>query len=172
MYSKPYILFLVHFHADRDYFECHEILEEYWKKVDANNKESIWVAFILLAVSCYHHRRENFAGAIKTIKKSYSLFKQNKHQLPSYGLDTVLLFSLLESNQTNIENLLSYKSFILPIDDAELEKQCQKYCEQMGLIWKNNNLAADDIIHRHLTRDRSIVIQEREAAIMARMHHK
>ncbi|PAD68333.1 hypothetical protein CHH83_14265, partial [Bacillus sp. 7586-K] len=32
MYDQEYIDFLVHFHCDRDYFECHEILEEHWKK--------------------------------------------------------------------------------------------------------------------------------------------
>ena len=31
MYPTEYIQFLIHFHGDYDYFECHEILEEYWK---------------------------------------------------------------------------------------------------------------------------------------------
>lgn len=33
MYPPEYIEFLYHFHCDRDYFECHEILEELWKKI-------------------------------------------------------------------------------------------------------------------------------------------
>lgn len=31
MYPTEYIQFLIHFHGDYDYFECHEILEGYWK---------------------------------------------------------------------------------------------------------------------------------------------
>ena len=58
-FPQKYIEYLVHFHGDRDYFECHEILEEYWKKIDNGNKESIWVGLIQLAVANYHHRRKN-----------------------------------------------------------------------------------------------------------------
>ncbi|MEH7501602.1 DUF309 domain-containing protein, partial [Neobacillus drentensis] len=29
MYPTEYIQFLAHFHGDRDYFECHELLEDY-----------------------------------------------------------------------------------------------------------------------------------------------
>ncbi|WP_445492117.1 DUF309 domain-containing protein [Niallia sp. 03133] len=164
MYPKPYLLYLVHFHADRDYFECHEILEEYWKEVDAANKQSIWVAFILLAVSCYHHRRGNFAGASKTLKKSYSLFKQNQNDVPSFGLDPSLLFSLLDGMIANIKNKTAYEMMYLPIQDHNLEKQCQELCSELGLCWKQTKTAVYDIIHRHLTRDRSMVIKERDAA--------
>ncbi|MFT8322961.1 MAG: DUF309 domain-containing protein [Bacillus sp. (in: firmicutes)] len=172
MYPKEFILFLVHFHGDRDYFECHEIGEEYWKEVEAGNKKSIWVAFILLAVSCYHHRRGNYPGALKTIKKSFSLFKQNTQMLSSYGIDSVLLLALLENNTKRIENMVPYKMIDLPLQDAELEKQCQQYCNKMGLSWKNKGTVANEIIHRHLTRDRSIVIQERDAAILAKRKNR
>lgn len=37
MYPAEYLEYLVYFHADRDYFECHEILEEYWKEQGMNN---------------------------------------------------------------------------------------------------------------------------------------
>lgn len=32
MYPEAYVAFLHEFHTTRDYFECHEILEEYWKE--------------------------------------------------------------------------------------------------------------------------------------------
>ena len=30
-YPEAFISYLIEFHATRDYFECHELLEEYWK---------------------------------------------------------------------------------------------------------------------------------------------
>jgi len=39
MYPEPYLEYLIQFHAERDYFECHEILEEYWKSAPANERE-------------------------------------------------------------------------------------------------------------------------------------
>lgn len=53
MYPKAYIEYLVHFHSDRDYFECHEILEEHWKQ-DGRNKG--WLVLIQTAVAFYHYR--------------------------------------------------------------------------------------------------------------------
>lgn len=35
LYPTAYIKYLFHFHTDRDYFECHELLEEHWKQYDA-----------------------------------------------------------------------------------------------------------------------------------------
>ena len=39
MYPTEYIQFLIHFHGDYDYFECHEILEEYWKTKPRGNRD-------------------------------------------------------------------------------------------------------------------------------------
>ncbi|MCD2486520.1 DUF309 domain-containing protein, partial [Staphylococcus aureus] len=51
MYPKAYIDYLVEFHATRDYFECHEILEEYWKEDPPKKRKRYWVGFIELAVA-------------------------------------------------------------------------------------------------------------------------
>jgi predicted metal-dependent hydrolase len=170
MYPKEYIHFLVHFHGDRDYFECHEILEEYWKKINRSNKDSIWVAFILLAVSCYHHRRENFPGAAKTLEKSLAIFMLNKKGIPDLGLETNSFFTLLENQQIKITNKLPFYPVDLPILDTTLEQNCRQLCVSLGMEWKSLNQVSEEIIHRHLTRDRSIVLEEREAAVKRRRH--
>lgn len=86
-FPTSYIQYLAHFHGDRDYFECHETLEEYWKATDAGNKKSIWVALILLAVSTYHHRRNNFPGAIRTLTKAEEIFSETKEATARLGID-------------------------------------------------------------------------------------
>ena len=166
MYPKEYIDFLVHFHGDRDYFECHEILEEYWKKTDPANKNSILVGLILLAVACYHHRRENFNGAKRTLEKSIAIFKKNDIELQHMGIDPTHLIGALNLKLKDIRLENKYSSFSLPITDQSLLSTCQKMCLQNNLTWcQESDIQNKELIHRHATRDRSEVISERLKAL-------
>ncbi len=165
MYPAAYIQYLAHFHGDRDYFECHEILEEYWKETDPGNKNSVWVAFIQLAVSAYHHRRGNFNGALKTIRKSRDLFTVNKEAVENLGIDHQLLDELLSGSEIRIKKKHPYQSANLPITDPELAKLCAEECIKLGIVWGSpSNLNRQEITHRHSLRDRSDVIAAREEA--------
>lgn len=169
MYPDEYIQFLVHFHGDRDYFECHEILEEYWKESSNQDKDSIWVGLILLAVSAYHHRRANHKGAKRTLEKAIKIFTFHESILSKLGIDSLLFFPLLYRRLKAIENEERYTSFQLPISDPLLLDICLKYCEQQGVQWGNSSdLSNERIVHRHKLRDRSSVIAERQEALMNR----
>lgn len=172
MYPNEYILFLVHFHGDRDYFECHEILEEYWKQVDKANKQSIWVAFILLAVSCYHFRRGNYAGALKTIRKSLNIFQIQNKEMNKYGLHKNKLLMDLKQLEKNIVHKRPFHELNLPIYDEQLEKLCKNKALELGFAWKAQTPVDPIIINRHLTRDRSAVLNEREEALLVRKQKK
>lgn len=166
MYPNEYIEFLVHFHGDRDYFECHEILEEYWKKTDPTNKNSIWVGLILLAVANYHHRRENYRGAKRTLEKSIIILQENETDLQKIGLDSILLLKLLNVKLIDITQEEKYSSYSLPITDQSLLKICDKLCIQKNYTWgKESELQNKALIHRHALRDRSEVIHERLKAL-------
>jgi uncharacterized protein len=166
MFTTDFINYLVHFHSDRDYFECHEILEEHWKDVDARNKESILVGWIQLAVSQYHHRRGNFAGALRTIQKALSILTVHKQSIKEYGIDEDKLLEAILRKKEEIERTLPYKSMHLPINDASLLSACERQAEKAGLIWGvNSNLTNSEIIHRHSMRDRSEVIKSRLHAL-------
>jgi predicted metal-dependent hydrolase len=169
LYPKEYVQFLVHFHGDRDYFECHEILEDYWKQTDSGNKDSIWVGLIQTAVSCYHHRRNNYNGAKKTLEKAVQIFIQNEHSLLLIGLDKEGLFGLLEERKEAIQSKKPYLSFQLPITDPSLLHQCQQSAHELGVRWgQDSDMANKNIIHKHLKRDRTPVIEERNEAILKR----
>nr|WP_263325852.1 DUF309 domain-containing protein [Neobacillus sp. Marseille-Q6967] len=162
MYPKEYIDYLVHFHGDRDYFECHEILEEYWKQSTDGKKDSIWVGFILLAVSAYHHRRTNDKGAKRTLEKAIHIFSLKDTELDQLGLDKQQLFPLLKQQLSALEKGQSYQSFQLPISDVTLRNLCQAACEKKGFEWGTNSDLKDvNLIHRHKLRDRSDVIEAR-----------
>jgi predicted metal-dependent hydrolase len=166
LYPKEYLQFLVHFHGDRDYFECHEILEDYWKRTDTGNKESIWVGLILLAVSAYHHRRGNFIGAKRTLEKARNIFSAQEGALTGLGLDGPLLQSLLKGRLEVLQSGESYQSFNLPISDPVLLELCIKNCEKEGFSWGNvSDMTNASLVHRHKLRDRTSVIEERNQAL-------
>ncbi|SFA97892.1 MULTISPECIES: DUF309 domain-containing protein [unclassified Bacillus (in: firmicutes)] len=169
MYPKAYVDYLVHFHGDRDYFECHEILEEYWKETDNGNKASIWVGLILLAVSTYHHRRNNFSGALRTIGKAKGIFTDKENNLRDLGIDPKLFMGLINELIKKIEDHKDYQSVILPLSDRELIELCKKTCIEKGTHWlKDSDINNYELLHRHMTRDRTDVILERENAIRSK----
>ncbi|MGG5253737.1 DUF309 domain-containing protein [Neobacillus sp. SM06] len=166
LYPKEYIEYLVHFHGSRDYFECHEILEDYWKRIDAANKESIWVGFIQLAVSCYHHRRGNFAGAQKTLAKAKRIFSQQEQNLLNLGMDPDEMAAILEQLRDRIDHHNPYKSFRLPVWDPILMDECQRAADLHGFDMKQTSDVTDEkIVHRHRLRDRTWVIRARKEAL-------
>ena len=173
MIPKAFIQYLVHFHGDRDYFECHEILEEYWKEVDPGNKESIWVAFIQLAVSSYHYRRGNYSGALRTHDKSAKIFSNEEKKCKELGIDYQALFELMAERRLSILAGTPYKSMHFPIYDKSLLDQCRNLYQEQGLIWgKESNTIDQSVINRHSTRDRSDVILERKLALENRKKRK
>lgn len=166
LYPIEYIQYLIHFHGDRDYFECHEILEDYWKKQDYGNKKSIWVGFIQLAVSAYHHRRGNFDGAKKTMEKAIAIFSHEKKAVNHLGLNNELFFFILDERFSQIEHKINYESFNFPISDPSLIQRCKSLCKEQGLVWcSKSDLSNHNLLHRHILRDRTGVIQERLNAL-------
>lgn len=168
-YPQEYIEFLVHFHGSRDYFECHEILEEYWKRIDRDNKQSIWVGFIQLAVAQYHYRRGNFSGAQKTLQKSLQIFLLNKSVVPQLGVDLSALTQQLNRLRERIEQRQSYESINIPIHSNDLKKMCMQRSRELNMIWGSPSNVSDPLlVHRHKERDRTDVIQERIEALRER----
>jgi uncharacterized protein len=168
-YPTSYIQYLSHFHGDRDYFECHEILEEYWKATDAGNKKSIWVALILLAVSNYHHRRNNFPGAVRTLNKAMEIFSDDRESIIKLGIDPGLLIDTLVQRKHSLLNKIPYTSYNLPLCDYELKNLCLDECRLNGFTWgTSSNLHNPDLVHRHSKRDRSDVISDRRMALEER----
>jgi uncharacterized protein len=166
LFPTEYIQYLVHFHGDRDYFECHEILEEYWKDTDPRNKQSHWVGLILLAVSAYHHRRGNYSGAKRTLEKADLIFRHSAESLTELGINANQLLRLVNERLQEISTNRPYSSFNLPISDHLLRNECEVRCVEQGLTWgAESNLSNKGLVHRHKLRDRSDVIAERNNAI-------
>ena len=165
-FPLPYIDYLLYFHGNRDYFECHEVLEEHWKKTGMG-RDSIWVGFIQIAVSLYHYRRGNMRGALKLARKSLLHISDKEKAVSKLGLDHKKLMSTLQENLQRIESNLPYRPFDLPISDPSLNALCRELAERQNVKWGKKNESSDPlIVDKHLTRDRSGVLAERELSKM------
>lgn len=164
MYPDAYIDFLVHFHGSRDYFECHEILEEYWKQTEENDrKKSVWVGLILISVALYHQRTGNMRGACRTLIKGIDILEEKKEAIINLGLEHEKLLILLRKRLVEINDYNSYYSINLPIYDQKLLETAINRCQLLGFTWNvKSDLSNTSLVKKHILRDRSNVIQERE----------
>ncbi|AHD06515.1 DUF309 domain-containing protein [Paenibacillus larvae] len=160
-YSGAYINFLIHFHTDRDYFECHEILEEYWKAHPEHPLSRSFVLLIQIAVAQYHERRGNRRGALKMLQSADMYF--HPEQISELGLDPERLREELEERKKDLaRDGRPFTDLNLPIRDPALSLLCQESCRSSGLQWGVlSDIQNDELVHRHTRRDRSSVIEER-----------
>ncbi|WEK55793.1 MAG: DUF309 domain-containing protein [Candidatus Cohnella colombiensis] len=165
-YPVAYIEYLAEFYGSRDYFECHEIMEEYWKEHSDSPLTSCWLVLIRISVAQYHARRGNRAGALKLMGKATTevdipLFDQ-------LGVDGAELKRRLTSTYEywHANERFEYKDFELPINNEQILDAARQLSDEKGYHWMINGQEVDEqIIHRHLTRDRSEVVEARELAV-------
>ncbi|WP_077618658.1 DUF309 domain-containing protein [Bacillus sinesaloumensis] len=165
MYPQAFIDYLLHFHCDRDYFECHEVLEEHWKKKPIPERSIFWVGLIQIAVSLYHHRRGNLPGALRMMKSAWSICKDQKDELARLGFQVDKLVVLLDKKVHDIKRGEPYESINLPLEN-NLLTTCSNLASQSGLSWGvASDLSNKQLVHKHKLRDRSDIIAEREEQI-------
>ncbi|MCA0982965.1 DUF309 domain-containing protein [Halobacillus yeomjeoni] len=153
MYPTLYIQYLAHFHGTRDYFECHEVLEELWKDIDPKNRNSVWVLLIQLAVCLYHYRRGNVKGAGILIERCQKKLSFNTKKLSTLGLSPNLLNQKIKLIQNRINDNLPYESVNLPITDRELEAEVIQLCKKWNVTYgKPSSLDNEWLLHKHRLR--------------------
>lgn len=64
-----YVAYLVYFNRDRDYFECHEVLEELWLEKDRDPR---YKGLLQIAVGLFHLRNDNVRGGLKMFRSAVS----------------------------------------------------------------------------------------------------
>jgi predicted metal-dependent hydrolase len=88
----------------REFFECHEVLEDLWRP--SRGEERFFLqALIHYAVGFYHHQRGNAVGADLQLRKG---LRKLAGYLPVYqGVDTARLY---REGQAALETILSGKT--------------------------------------------------------------
>ena len=163
LFHPLYIEFCTYFNGNQDYFECHEVLEEYWKDVAPGEKKHPLVGYIQLATGLYHWRRGNFVGAERMLKNALRIFETEK--IDAVFFEKIDVKQLLEDVQASIQSVESgvqFEGFKLGIVDAELHTLVQNAIKSLP--------ASDDayLLNKHTLRDRSDVIMEREKNLQER----
>lgn len=159
MHPQAYIEYLFHFHCTRDYFECHEILEEYWKST--NKSEPKWVGLIQVAVAMYHYRRNNLIGAARMLQTAINNIRT--YPVDSLELDQDMLISQLQDTYERCQQGKPYADFNLPILDEQLLQVCKELAHKRGYTWgEQSNLGNPELVEKHRLRDRTEIIEERK----------
>ncbi len=170
-YADAYINYLVEFHTTRDYFECHELLEEHWKKQGRDDPHAAaWVGLIQLAVAQYHHRRGNAAGARKLLLQAIPRLRpEGTNPLGLHGEKLERIVRAVLARLEAEGDHAPYVDIELPIASPELERLCRQRAAELGLEWGRPSPMDDrQLIERHKLRDRSDVILARAEAAARR----
>lgn len=110
-YERLYVQFLYYFNVERDYFECHEVLEELWIEEGRN---LLYQGLLQVAVGLYHHRNNNVSGATKLFNAAIE--KLERYPVHSLGID---LAKLLDDSRMYVSKLLQYSQ--APFDFYDLD---------------------------------------------------
>lgn len=163
-FHPNFVQFLKEFNDINDYFECHELLEDYWKEVAPRQKVHSLAALILLSTSMYHWRRGNFSGALKTMGGSIKRMKETSH---SSFFETIN-FHRLYQDATNAYNSIQKQEPFLGFQIDIQNKELLSRVEEIPFVKEEDR---NFLIHKHMLRDRSEILEEREKQKKRREGH-
>lgn len=159
--NHPYFVkFIVYFNQNQDFFECHEVLEDYWNEVPNRTKDHPLTAYILLATGLYHWRRENHVGAARTLRKAAKKIREMpvKHPLFTKGIDFSTLNRDVQNTLSLVEEKKLFKPFPIGITSDELALIVKTTEQRMNLLPLNSEM----LIHKHKLRDRTNILQKKK----------
>ncbi|GGF69917.1 hypothetical protein GCM10010912_13900 [Paenibacillus albidus] len=112
-YEPLYLAYLVYFNRDRDYFECHEVLEELWL---AKGRDPLYKGLLQVAVGLYHFRNRNVRGGLLML--SGAAAKLQDYPEDALGID---LGKLIHEVKAYVEQLTTYRERPFPYYDLTIE---------------------------------------------------
>lgn len=160
LYHPYFVNFIVYFNENQDFFECHEVLEDYWNEIPHRTKDHPLTAYILLATGLYHWRRGNERGALRTLRKAFTKLKMipEQNNLFTEGIDFPVLCNQVQKNIQSIEAHQPFIPFSIDITSTKLRNLVEAEKQLMELL----PFGSDAIIHKHKLRDRSDIIRLRD----------
>ena len=149
MYDKALIEYLIEFHSKRDYFECHEILEERW--VQDEIRSVYWTTLIQIAVAMYHYRRKNLEGAEKLFTMALGKINKNIKDYTDIGFNAEQLKKQIENALANVKDQKPYESKNLAMTN-DLISACEQECKKHNIktFLNISNMNDERILNRHL----------------------
>ena len=141
--------YLIEFHITRDYYACHDYLEQWWFEL-GNPKNHLLMAFIMLAVSCYHYRADNLKGARILLDKATPIFESNGNLIGNYGIDQQALFKSIDHLKSELCHYRPFVDINLVFLDETISDNLLEYANQHHLtLYAPSDLHNLHLIHKH-----------------------
>lgn len=153
-HNTLFIDYCAYFNGNEDFFECHEVLEEYWKAIAPGDKNHPLVGLIQLATGLYHWRRGNQIGATRILQKALKNFRYNVNSVFYEAIDYELLLLQTKLAIQHTQAGDAFYAFKLPIT-LELQPLVA------ARINKLPTSTSEYLLHKHMLRDRSHILTER-----------
>lgn len=124
-YDPLYVQYLHYFNVERDYFECHEVMEELWME---EGRDPLCQGLLQVAVGLYHARNDNVSGSIKLFSQAIDkLARYPEHRL---GIDLAAMIAdseqYLNKLRDNKETPFPFYDLNIRITDPLLEEAVDK----------------------------------------------
>ncbi|TCZ74282.1 DUF309 domain-containing protein [Paenibacillus albiflavus] len=130
IYDPLYLQFLYDFNCTRDYFECHESLEELWLE---EAKDPFYQGLLQVAVALYHHRNENVSGALKLMRSALDKLSRYPERMLGIDLEQVRINS--RAYLTKLEHIpnvqFEHEPFDIVILDPALQEQLNHHIHEL-----------------------------------------
>ncbi|MDG0842496.1 DUF309 domain-containing protein [Staphylococcus equorum] len=160
--------FYYQFHTNQHYFLCHDILEEAWKENPQFSKDDAIVSLILLATGCYHYRRHNHVGALRSFKKALNVIEKSEQSI-DLGIYTDEYKKIIIELIQSVGNANQFVPIQLPITKEMEYDIFKKYPD---FVRTPHMIEDSYIVNHHLERDRSEVDKARQQALDIRRAKK
>lgn len=116
-----YVEFLYAFNVTRDYYECHEVLEELWLEEGRNRHIQ---GLLQVAVGLYHFENDNVSGAIQLFDAGLS--KLSNACDASFGIDMAALRDATAAYVSKLrhfeEEPFAFETMTIHIIDPKLDQ--------------------------------------------------
>ncbi|MGE7982413.1 DUF309 domain-containing protein [Solibacillus sp. NPDC093137] len=156
LFHPLFIDYCAYFNGNNDYFECHEVLEEYWKEIAPKEKLHPLVGYVQLATGMYHFRRANVTGAARIMEKAIVNFELNDNSQFFEFIDVRQLLRLMKNQLRKMQENEPFAHFTLPITDRQLQELVHERIKSIPLM------DSHFIFNKHMLRDRTEILEARE----------
>jgi len=112
-YDPLYVAFLAYFNRERDYFECHEVMEQLWLE---EGRDPLYQGLLQVAVGLYHHRNGNIDGGVKLLTAAAAKLAGRESVTLGIRLD-----KLLADAERHLAGLVRHAEEPYPFRDLDIE---------------------------------------------------
>ena len=155
-----FIKFIAYFNENQDYFECHEVLEDYWNLIAPKDRTHPLVGYIQSAVALYHWRRGNFRGAAKLFPKGDRLLRAALEDGSPFtdGVDLPGFLRDIRAAEDALHGGMPFAPFSIRVTDSAIRDAVSELV-RIGAV---PDLSGARLIHKHMLRDRGHILSEHE----------